>query len=193
MRTAEELPAWLAACVGDAALATRCVVVAGGGGFADEVRALQAHWHFDDQLAHQLALDTMRLNARLLHALAPDLPLCTSIALGNLDAHGGLIWLPPPRFASPQLPASWSVTSDSVALWLAQTLGARAVLLVKSLPPAALLADSAANLAAQGVVDAHFPLLLAQGKVAARLLSKVGVGDFQRHLHAGTLPGVGVS
>ncbi len=192
---AAELPAWLAACAGDADCAARCVVVTGGGVLADEVRALQARWHFDDSLAHELALDTMRLNARLLHGLAPRLMPCTMIHAQRFPAQAscrGWLWSPPRHFAPRELPASWSVTSDSIALWLAQALGARAVLLVKSLPLPHKPSMSAVSLATDGVVDAFFPQLLAQGTVPARLLGKTDVDDFQRHLKAGTLPGIAV-
>lgn len=193
---AAELPAWLAACAGAADGALRCVVVTGGGALADEVRALQARWHFDDSLAHALALDTMRLNARLLQGLAPDLMPCAMLHADDLPARGpcgGWLWSPPRHFAPRQLPASWSVTSDSIALWLAQVLGARAVLLVKSQAPERLPSTRAESLAAEGVVDAFFPQLLAQSEVPARLLDKTAVDDFTRHLKAGTLPGIAVN
>ena len=192
MLEASELPAWLAACAGDASLSTRCVVVAGGGGLADQVRALQARWQFDDLLAHQLALDTMRIHARMLHGLAPTLPLCQvqcAAELGALPPSGGLLWSPPRTFAPTALPASWAVTSDSIALWLAQALAATALILVKSLSAAALSAMCADTLAASGVVDAHFPSLVVGGEVPVRLMGKSQILDFTRHLQAGIVPG----
>lgn len=195
LHRAAELPAWLAACAGADDCARRCVVVTGGGALADEVRALQARWHFDDQLAHALALDTMRMNARLLQGLAPDLMPCSALHADQLPPRGpcgGWLWSPPRSFAPRQLPASWSVTSDSIALWLAQALGAQAVLLVKSVVVECLPSARAVSLAAEGVVDAFFPQLLAQGEVSVRLLGKTAVDDFKRHLEAGTLPGIAV-
>ena len=191
MLEADELPAWLAACAGDVTLSTRCVVVAGGGVLADQVRALQGRWDFDDALAHELALDTMRIHARMLHGLAPALPLCQvqcAAELGALAPSGGLLWLPPAVFAPAALPASWAVTSDSIALWLAQALGATALILVKSLPAAAFDAASAETLAARGVLDGHFPALLAGGKVPVRVMGKTQGIDFARHLRAGIAP-----
>ena len=195
MLEAAELPQWLATCSGAAAHAPRCVLVVGGGGLADQVRALQARWRFDDGLAHQLALDTMRLNARLLQGLAPTLSLCEALQEAELVRYsvGALIWRPPPVFAPSALPASWAVTSDSIALWLAQALAARALLLVKSLPPADLRADSATAWAAAGVVDSYFPQLLAVASLPVRLLSKTQVADFARAMRDGVLPGVAVS
>ena len=195
MLEAAELPQWLGVCGAPGASGTRCVLVAGGGALADQVRALQARWRFDERLAHELALDTMRLNARLLQGLAPSLPLCEATRGAELMSAptGALIWRPPALFAPPALPASWAVTSDSVALWLAQALAASGLLLVKSLSPAELRADSANAWAAAGVVDSYFPQLLAAAWLPVRLISKLQVMDFACGLRDGVLPGVTVS
>lgn len=195
MLAADELPAWLAACARAADHGLRCIVVAGGGASADEVRALQARWRFDDRLAHELALDTMRMHARLLCGLAPALRACSVTRTAQLSsmAEGALVWSPPVDFAPSGLPASWAVTSDSIALWLAQALDARLVLLVKSLPSAALHAQAAVDCAAQGIVDDYFPVLLASGRTPARLVSRSEVSRFERHLADASLPGVAVN
>ena len=41
----------------------RVTVVCGGGGFADEVRRAQSHWHFDDVPAHNMAVLAMAQTA----------------------------------------------------------------------------------------------------------------------------------
>ena len=43
----------------------RVIVVCGGGAFADEVRRAQAHWHFDDLPAHNMAVLAMAQTAYL--------------------------------------------------------------------------------------------------------------------------------
>ncbi len=67
---ADELREWLTACSARA-VAVRCVVVVGGGALADEVRALQRRHGFDDVLAHELALEAMRMHYNL-PALPPS-------------------------------------------------------------------------------------------------------------------------
>ncbi len=66
------------------------------------------------------------------------------------------IWLPW-RLAglAADLPASWAVTSDSIALWLAARLRASELLLVKHLPPGMERASMAALLRA-GILDRAF-------------------------------------
>ena len=56
----------------------RVTVVCGGGGLADEVRRLQAHWHFDDLAAHNMALLAMAQTAQLARGLTPTLQLAAS-------------------------------------------------------------------------------------------------------------------
>ncbi len=54
------------------------------------------------------------------------------------------------------LPKAWDVTSDTLAAWLAGELKADRLILVKSVdPPSA--AETAADLAAAGIVDPLFP------------------------------------
>ena len=66
------------------------------------------------------------------------------------------VWLPAKMvLAAPEVPQSWDVTSDSLAAWLAGTLSARRLLLIKSRNievPA-----SAHELAAEKTVDPMFP------------------------------------
>ncbi|KNZ30621.1 MAG: aspartate kinase [Methylibium sp. NZG] len=149
----------------------RVVLVCGGGSFADTVRAHQAHWRYHDLAAHNMALLAMAQTAHFLHALNPALQLVGSDA----DAQRALrlgktaLWTPL-ALLTDQADAgtNWSVTSDSLALALAQRLGAEQLVLVKScaIDPAASLAE----LAKAGVVDARFESLAGQGNVPVRLL-----------------------
>lgn len=138
--------------------AGQVVVVPGGGGFADQVRRSQAHWGTDDRSAHLMALLAMEQFGLLMTAICPALRpvrdesgLRASLASGHVP-----VWLPSAMAgADERIPANWSVTSDSLSLWLAAILGAQRVLLVKSVPLPHDVRDADAAVRA-GLVDRAF-------------------------------------
>ncbi len=141
------------------ALAAGAIVVPGGGRFADAVRRAQAADGFSDEAAHAEAIRAMDRTAQALHDDAPASPLCaTREALAAaLARNTGAIWRPSPMALAADLPASWDVTSDSIALWLAITLSARRLVVLK-----AAAVDSSSDiesLAADGIVDPYMPAL----------------------------------
>lgn len=81
-----------------------------------------------------------------------------------------LVW-DPARLKSghPEIPETWDVTSDSLALWLARETGAARCVLVKS--AAAPRDRSPAGLARLGLVDAAFPAF------AARFAGRIELWD----------------
>ncbi len=130
-------------------------IVPGGGALADAVRTTQGALGFSDPLAHRLALDAMAGMARIFAALEPRL-VVTQEPGACLAAGAVPVWDPSPLAAGhPDIPESWEVTSDSLALWLATGLGAARCLLVKSVDPAP--GGALADLARAGLVDAAFP------------------------------------
>jgi len=143
------------------------VLVPGGGPFADTVRAMQTVMSYDDDAAHDMALMAMGQYARALTALSSRLIYADDPARLR-DTNGRVpVFSPWPALRdAPDLPRSWDVTSDSIALWLATMLNAPAVVLVKHRQ--APSAD-ATLLAAEGVVDAAFPGFLARYKGAVHL------------------------
>jgi aspartokinase-like uncharacterized kinase len=178
------LQPWLAAL---AASAGAAVVVPGGGPFADAVREAQARHAFGDQAAHRMAILAMEQFAHLLQALEPRLVLADSAASIDAAARAGQtpVWLASRMtFAAADIPESWDVTSDSLALWLAAALGLPGVLLVKSarLPRAG---TSAGALAAAGIVDPLLPGFLADTGIECRCIEADRSQDFARALKAG--------
>ena len=132
-------------------------IVPGGGPFADAVRTAQSALGFDDALAHRLALDAMGRMAEIFCHLEPRLTVASSVeAIGDALAEDrAVVWDPAAlKVGCPDIPESWAVTSDSLALWLATRLGAERCILEKSAPVPT--ADPQA-LAAAGLVDAAFP------------------------------------
>jgi 5-(aminomethyl)-3-furanmethanol phosphate kinase len=118
----------------------RLVLLAGGGPAVDLVRRLDRDHHLGGETAHRLAIHAMDLTARFLAAILPG-----SIAVDRLvelfpvwSADRIPVLMPSPilqnieRPGMAQLPRSWDTTSDSIAAWIADHLGARALVLLKS-------------------------------------------------------------
>jgi aspartokinase-like uncharacterized kinase len=144
------------------------VIVPGGGALAEAVRTTQAALGFPDPLAHRLALGAMAGMARIFAALEPRLAV-TGDPAASLAAGGVPVWDPSALEAGhPEIPESWDVTSDSLALWLATRLAATACLLVKAVDPAP--GAGPAELARSGLVDAAFPAFAARfpGRIVLR-------------------------
>ncbi len=129
------------------------LIVVGGGAVVDGLRAIDAASPQPDWLMDDLAIDAMSLTAQLVaHALdlvTTDSPHARSPAV--LDIAAWLRTTPAP----PELPATWDVTSDSIAAALANSTGSD-LILAKSTPPPRD-ASSLQALANSGWVDAWFP------------------------------------
>lgn len=158
-----------------AALARRypLLFVAGGGLFADQVRALDRHLHLSDSAAHWMAIAAMDQSGHLLADLLPGIPPMSEFDLKSaIPNPQSAILLPYAllRQIDP-LPHSWDVTSDALAAWLAGYMGVRRLVLLKDVPgvyrsrpenasPAdnsGVLAELArSQLAGCGVVDPYF-------------------------------------
>lgn len=165
------LRAWLARCAADDNL-----LVAGGGFAADWIRQAQTLHKLPDEAAHWLAIRAMQLSACLLAELVPvaaisadPLELAAHPAGARLVIVDVFDWLrrepsslgqraiggtekgrAGEALSADQLPASWDVTSDSIAAHLAQLVAADELVLLKStLPPA----KSMHAAAAAGYVD----------------------------------------
>lgn len=131
------------------------VVVVGGGPVVDGLREIDAANARSTALMHALALDAMRLTARIA-AEALRLPLESMVEPHAAEP----IILDTPTWlqkspTTDRLPEGWGVTSDSIAAAIAASLG-RSLLLVKSLPPPCG-GEALADLSAAGWVDEHFP------------------------------------
>lgn len=176
----EDLSAWLAAIEGGAG---KTVLVVGGGPFADAIRSAQPRLGFDDIAADAMALLAMEQYAIAIAALGQRLEVAASYAVIKRALEGGKIpvWAPSlmvqkaRRLAASSssrecvdIPPSWDVTSDSLAVWLAHKLRARRLLVIKhgasEARKSAHRSVTAAHLALTGVVDKAFPRSLAAAR-----------------------------
>jgi len=164
----------------------RVVLVPGGGRFADAIRLAQRRFGFDDAEAHRRAIRAMEEYAAYLCDRAPQL---VPVQNGNemeqaLAAARVPVWLPcAMSLSDPALPASWDVTSDSLALWLAQKLAAEGLVLVKSVAVDDLRPLD--ELAGDGVIDTFFPALFQQGPVNLAWYTAVEHGMLEELLEYG--------
>jgi aspartokinase-like uncharacterized kinase len=166
--------------VGDSALPALCttlgelgerhplLVVPGGAGFADAVRAADRRFGLDAATSHRMAILAMEQFGWILSELIPGAVRCTDVGVARAGRTGVLL---PAGVPLDELPASWQVTSDSIAAWVAVRVGAGRLVLVKEVDglfadwPARgqLLAQlTVAELAAlrTGGVDEYLPAVL---------------------------------
>ena len=152
----------------------RIVAVPGGGPFADAVRAAQRQWRFRDHVAHAMAVGAMDQFGRMLCGIeVRAMPCSTPTDIEAAWGGGHLpVWLPASSMHDDRsLARTWDVTSDTIAAWLAQALGASGLLLVKSCELPADC-DDAALLAAAGIVDRALPGFLSRTRLALQVVHK---------------------
>ena len=140
------------------------VIVPGGGVFADQVRVAQQRWQFDDTTAHRMAILAMQQMALLIKGLKNDFSIAHSITdiLKQVSQQKIVVWSPDiVELDNAAIKASWDITSDSLAAWLAGALSARELVLVKS-----ALIDNRLNLqqlTESGIIDQGFCDFVRQG------------------------------
>jgi dihydroneopterin aldolase len=166
-----ELSLWLDVI---AASSRPIVVVPGGGALADEVRAAQTTLGFGDGAAHRMALLAMDQLAWAVAGLRSGFEVgATEQALRQALEQGRVaVWAPYSLVAGrSDIPQSWTVTSDSLALWLGRRLGAERCYVIKSIERSRA-EFSAEQLASDGVVDEAFPSMFRDAGFPAFLLGR---------------------
>ena len=134
-----------------------CCLVVGGGAVVEGLRTFDRALPHSPRLMHDLAIDAMRLTARLV-AAGVGVP----IAAAPPDA--GVVVLDVPAWLAvgtraEALPVGWQVTSDAIAACVAVEHDCR-LLLAKSVPPPPCPGDveQLVSLSRAGWVDGHFPV-----------------------------------
>lgn len=158
-----ELKRWLQ-ILADSSISTPIVIVPGGGPFADQVREAQTLHHFNDTVAHHMALIAMKQFGLMLTALEAK---CQPFnALKPEQALS--VWLPDDSLLSDLvLSKSWDLTSDSLALWLASKLEAEQLFLIKHVQ---VSTPSIQQLTTQNVIDRSFAGLFANHSIPTRII-----------------------
>jgi aspartokinase-like uncharacterized kinase len=144
------------------------LVVPGGAWFADAVREADSRFALSAGTAHHMAVLGMEQFGWLLSELIPGAERCADPTRAPTGRAAVLL---PAALPLDSLPASWKVTSDSIAAWVAGKAGAGRLVLVKEVDgvyaewPARgepIARMTAAELAAlrPAAVDEHLPTLL---------------------------------
>lgn len=177
----------------------KVVIVPGGGLFANSVREAQQISNVSDAVAHQMALLAMDQYGVMLAGINPALVTASSeleIAERGWQ-HRGIVWLPSKMvLADESIPQNWQVTSDSLAAWLANKLGAEQLVLVKSKPmltyqthaPTALQ-----HLVDDEVIDSQFTNYISGQHYQTWVLNKADYTAFEQGFDAEKLAQKGVS
>lgn len=137
------------------------VMIVGGGALVDKLRELDAASAFAPETSHWLAIRAMSITAAAVARLIPEARLVEAIEQLEFSESGSLQILDAQQFLSQEhgsadaLPASWDVTSDSIAARVATIMGASELVLLKSSLPSD--ATNLESLARSGYVDAYFP------------------------------------
>jgi aspartokinase-like uncharacterized kinase len=107
------------------------LVVPGGAWFADAVRDADSRFALSAGTAHHMAVLAMEQFGWLLSELIPGAERCDDLAAGARLVAGRTALLRPAGLRLEGLPASWEVTSDSIAAWVARRVDAGRLVLVK--------------------------------------------------------------
>ncbi len=134
------------------------VIVPGGGKFADQVRHIQKILKFNEHTAHRMALLAMQQFGLILAASHVDfeaayyLNQIPSILTQNRIA----IWMPDyTDLDAAGVEETWNVSSDSLSAWLAGSLSATHLVVLKHLSNG-INGQDISSLVRQGVLDKAF-------------------------------------
>jgi aspartokinase-like uncharacterized kinase len=124
----DALPA-LCTALGELGARHPLLVVPGGAGFADAVREADRRFGLSAATAHRMAILGMEQFGWLLSELIPGAERSADLDVARAGRARVLL---PAGVPLEGLPASWDVTSDSIAAWVADRIGAGRLVLVKA-------------------------------------------------------------
>ena len=177
------------------------LVVPGGAWFADAVREADRRFALPAATSHHMALLGMEQFGWLLSEVIPGAERCADPARIPTGRTAVLL---PAALALDSLPASWEVTSDSIAAWVAVRAGAGRLVLVKEVDglfaewPArgeALARLTVAELGALRLagVDEHLPAVLETASFETWVISGRHPARLAELLEQGTTVGTRVA
>jgi aspartokinase-like uncharacterized kinase len=129
-----DLPDRLNCWIGLQKLAARNIIVAGGGDLVEVIRRWNAQSPIGEVAAHWMCVDAMSITARLLAERLSQFAVTDSFV--TVESTTETVIFDCARWVrDSNLPARWSLTSDSIAAALAAATGAFELVLMKSTAP----------------------------------------------------------
>jgi aspartokinase-like uncharacterized kinase len=177
------------------------LVVPGGAGFADAVRVADRRLGLRAATAHRMAILGMEQFGWLLSDLIPGADRCARLEGARAGRTGVLL---PAGLPLDELPASWQVTSDSIAAWVAGRVGAGRLVLVKDLDglfaewpargePLARLTTAELAALRPGGVDEYLPTVLERASFETWVIGGRDPGRLVELLERGTTTGTRIA
>ena len=161
--------------------AHQLVIVPGGGPFAEMVRTADRQFNLDATHAHNMAVLGMQQFAYMMASLSPSMCLanCMEQIRCCWNDKRVVIWEPYNMVSQHcRFERTWDVTSDSLAVWLAEYLSIKQVLFVKS-APITLSQTTIPELQVHNCIDPVLPGLLADLDIRAHFMHKSEAKKFR--------------
>ncbi|TES94907.1 MAG: hypothetical protein E3J90_10960 [Promethearchaeota archaeon] len=112
----------------------KIIIIPGGGSYANFVRKLDEELQFGDDLAHWMAVYSMNYNGMILNRKYPALETIEKLTTFQDAKQMFCIFLPYSFLRKDDtLPHNWDVTSDSIALYVANKLKLSQCFLIKNI------------------------------------------------------------
>jgi len=167
-----------------------CVIVPGGGIFADAVRQAYKKHRLSEVTAHRMALLAMHQTGMMLVSMHARLVAVETLAGINkaLASSRIPVWLPLKLAdADKTISADWRTTSDGLAARLAERLRGAQLIVVKSC--AVNAEDTARQLVRKGIVDPVFAEIVERAELSWRVLGTGGERELAEWLAVPHRPG----
>lgn len=112
----------------------KIILIPGGGQKANFIRRMQDKIHFDDDLAHFMAIYAMNDNGHSLNKKFNDIQLFDTLQEISDAKRLFCIFNPlDSLIENDSLPHSWNITSDSISYFFAKKMGVDACILIKDI------------------------------------------------------------
>ncbi len=112
----------------------KIIIIPGGGSYANFIRSIDKNLVLGDDLAHWMAIFSMNYNGKDLNRLFPDLECVDDFKSIQSAKRIFCIFLPYNYLRKKdELPHNWDVTSDSIAIYIANRLNLNECYLIKDI------------------------------------------------------------